>query len=251
MDLPYEIYGSLFSVALIAGFVDSICGGGGLIVLPTLLLTGFLPAEAFATNKLQGFFGKLSAVLYYRRLGVLSVSTMKLPLLASFIAAALGAFAIQSIQPEILMKLTPWLIGAVAVYFIFSPRIGDIDQHQRICIIVFALTVAIFLGFYDGFWGPGSGSLFALSFVFFLGYNLSKATAHTRLLLLATNLASLGVFISGGNVVWRVGLCMAVGQWIGAKFGSRAVILKGAKLVRPMLVSVCLLLIFKMVFSGD
>lgn len=250
MELSYEIYGSLFSVSLFAGFVDSICGGGGLIVLPALLLTGLLPAEAVATNKLQGIFGKLSAVLYYKDLGVLNIPTMKLPLLTSFIGASLGALAIQSIRPELLVNLIPWLVGIVAVYFIFSPRIGDLDTQQRMCVVVFALTITIFIGFYDGFLGPGSGCLFVLSFVSLLGYNLSKATAYTRLLLLATNLASLGIFILGGNIVWRVGLCMAIGQWIGARIGSRTVMLKGSQLIRPMLVSVCLLLIVKMVFFG-
>lgn len=82
MEFSYEIIAFLFTVALLAGFVDSISGGGGLIILPTLMLFGFLPAEALATNKLQGIFGKLSAVVYYRRQGMLNIPSMKLPLLA-------------------------------------------------------------------------------------------------------------------------------------------------------------------------
>jgi len=248
LELSYDVYAILFTVSLIAGFVDSISGGGGLIVLPTLMLSGFLPAEALATNKLQGIFGKLSAVRYYRRQGVLNIPSMKLPLLTSFVGAALGALLIQYIQADFLIKYIPWLIGAVAVYFLFSPRIGDLDKQQRLQIGLFAALITSIVGFYDGFFGPASGSLFALGFVSLLGYNLSKATAYTRLLLLATNAASLTVFILGGNVVWRAGLCMAIGQWIGARYGSEAVMLKGSKLVKPMLVSICFLLIIKMVF---
>ena len=251
MDLSYEIYGLLFTTSLIAGFVDSISGGGGLIVLPTLILSGFLPVEALATSKLQGIFGKLSAVMYYRRQGVLDIPSMKLPLLSSFAGAALGALVIQHIHADFLIKYIPWLIGAVALYFLFSPRIGDLDKQQRMQIGLFAALITSIVGFYDGFFGPASGSLFALGFVSLLGYNLSKATAHTRLLLLATNTASLTVFILGGNVVWRVGLCMAIGQWIGARYGSEAVMLKGSKLVKPMSVTVCFLLILKMVLFNN
>lgn len=246
MELSYEVYGILFTVSLITGFIDSISGGGGLIVLPTLILFGFLPAEALATNKLQGIFGKLSAVMYYRRQGMLNLPSMKLPLYTSFIGAAFGALVIQHIQADFLTKYIPWLIGAVAVYFLFSPKVGDLDKKQRMQVVMFAALVTSVVGFYDGFFGPASGSLFALSFVSLLGYNLSKATAYTRLLLLSTNAASLGIFILGGNVVWRVGLCMAIGQWVGARYGSEAVMLKGSKLVKPMLVSVCFLLILKM-----
>jgi uncharacterized membrane protein YfcA len=173
---------------------------------------------------------------------------MKLPLLTSFIGAAVGALVIQNIQADFLTKCIPWLIGAVAIYFLFSPRIGDSDRRQRLHIGLFAALVTSIIGFYDGFFGPASGSLFILSFVSLLGYNLPKATAHTRLLLLATNSASLIIFIAGGSVIWRVGLCMAVGQWIGARYGSKAVMLKGSKLIKPMLVTVCFILIFKMVF---
>lgn len=247
MELSYEVYGILFTVSLISGFIDSISGGGGLIILPTLILLGFLPAEALATNKLQGIFGKLSAVMYYRRQGMLNLPSMKLPLFTSFIGAAFGALVIQHIQTDFLTKYIPWIIGAVAVYFLFSPNVGDLDKKQRMQVVMFAALVTSFVGFYDGFLGPASGSLFAISFVSLLGYNLSKATAYTRLLLLATNAASLGVFVLGGNVVWRVGLCMAIGQWVGARYGSEAVMLKGSKLVKPMLVSVCFLLILKMV----
>jgi hypothetical protein len=248
LELSYDIYAILFTVALLTGFFDSISGGGGLVIIPTLLLCGFLPTQAIATNKLQGIFGKLSAVVYYRRQGMLNITSMKWPMLSAFIGAATGAVVIQYTQSEFLTKLIPWLIGVVALYFLFSPSIGDLDKQQRIHISLFAILVATLLGFYDGFFGPASGSIFALCFVTLLGYNLSKATAYTRLLLLTTNAASLIIFIGGDNVMWRVGLCMAVGQWIGARYGSQAVMLKGSRLVKPMLVSVCLLLVFKIVF---
>ena len=107
MELSLDIFGLLFTVALLAGFVDSISGGGGLIILPAPMLSGFLPAEALATNKLQAIFGKLSAVIYYRRQGMLNIPAMKLPLLAAFLGAAVGALVIQHIQSEFLTKNIP------------------------------------------------------------------------------------------------------------------------------------------------
>jgi len=246
MEFSLDIYSILFAVSLLAGFIDSISGGGGLIIIPTLILFGLLPAEAIATNKLQGFFGKLSAVRYYRRQGMLNIPSMKIPLLTSFVGAVFGAVLVQHIPAEILTKYIPWLIGAVAIYFIFSPHIGDFDSKQRIHVVLFAAFITSILGFYDGFFGPASGSLFALSFVTFLGFNLSKATAYTRLMLLFTNAASLGAFALGGKVVWSAGLCMSVGQWIGARYGSAAVMRNGSKLVKPMLITICFILIIKM-----
>ena len=201
MEFSFEIYGLLFAVSLFAGFIDSISGGGGLIIIPTLVLLGLPPAESIATNKLQGVFGKLSAVRYYRQQGMLTPSLLKLPLLTAFIGAALGAILIQQVPADIMTNYIPWLIGIVAVYFALSPRVSDVDSKQRIHVVLFALFVTSTIGFYDGFFGPASGALFALGFVSLLGYNLSKATAYTRLMLLFTNIASLGIFVLGGKAV--------------------------------------------------
>jgi uncharacterized membrane protein YfcA len=250
MDASVDLLALLFIVALIAGFVDSISGGGGLISLPVLMMAGLSPAQALGTNKLQGMFGKMSSVRYFWQRNMLDIRAMKWLVLLSFVGAAIGAVVVQQVSAEFLYQYIPWLAGAIALYLIFSPHIGDIDRRKRISLGLFTVVVVSTLSFYDGFFGPASGSFFAIAFVALLGYNLTKATAQTKLLLLVANIASLGMFIGGGSVMWRIGLCMAAGQWIGAHYGSEMVCRKGGKIIKPMLVSICCLLVFKTVWQA-
>jgi uncharacterized membrane protein YfcA len=247
MELSLELLTLLFFVALFAGFVDSISGAGGLIVLPVLMMVGVTPAQALGTNKLQGVFGKLSAVRYFWRHGMLDFMAMKWLILASFVGATFGALVIQYVSTAFLQQSIPWLVAVIGLYMVFSPNLGKIDRRQRITMSVFTLVFVVALSFYDGFFGPASGSFFAICFVSLLGYNLTKATAQTKVLLLVANVASLGVFIASGSVMWRIGLCMALGQWIGAHYGSRAVCNQGSRIIKPMLVSTCGLVVAKLV----
>ncbi|NQZ08670.1 MAG: TSUP family transporter [Algicola sp.] len=250
MEASVDLLALLFLVSLVAGFVDSITGGGGLISLPVLMMAGLSPAQALGTNKLQGMFGKLSSVRYFWQHNMLDLFAMKWLILVSFFGAMLGAVVILRVDSQFLEHFMPWCIGALVLYLVFSPRIGDIDRRQRITLGLFTVVVVSTLAFYDGFFGPASGSFFAIVFVALLGYNLTKATAQTKVLLLVANVASLGVFISGGSVMWKIGLCMAIGQWIGAHYGSAMVFDKGSKIIKPMLVSVCTLVICKMLWFG-
>lgn len=251
MEASMDLFALLFLVALLAGFIDSISGGGGLIALPVLMMAGLTPAQALATNKLQGVFGKLSSVRYFWQQNMLDIRAMKWLILAAFIGAAIGALVVVNSDTEMLQQYIPWLVGAIALYLLFSPHLGDIDRRQRISLGLFTAVVATLLGFYDGFFGPASGSFFAVCFVALLGYNLTKATAQTKVLLLVANIASLGVFIVGGSVMWQIGLCMAVGQWIGARYGSEMVYSQGSKIIKPMLLSTCGVVMFKMVWFGQ
>ncbi len=251
MELNLDLLTLLFLAALIAGFIDSISGAGGLIVLPVLMMAGLSPAQALATNKLQGVFGKLSAVNYFWRHKMLNITAMKWLILASFIGAGIGAYVIQHVNSESLQQYIPWLVGIIALYLLFSPNIGDIDRRQRIKLGALTLVAVAVLSFYDGFFGPASGSFFAIFFVALLGYNLTKATAQTKVLLLVANISSLGVFIVGGSVMWRIGLVMAIGQWIGAHYGSRMVFHNGSKIIKPMLLSTCGVVMFKLVWFGQ
>ena len=239
MELTFELLFILFAVSILAGFIDSICGGGGLLALPVLMISGLTPAQALATNKLQAIFGKLSSVLYFYKHGFIQLSLMKWSVVLCFIFAGLGAISIQYIPADKLSQLIPWLIGLIALYILFSPRLGDVDNKQRISVGMFCLIFAPIIGFYDGFFGPASGSFFAISLIAFLGFNATKATANSKLLLLVSNAAALMAFIIGGQVVWLIGLVMAIGQWLGARYGSELVHMQGNKIVKPMLLTVC------------
>lgn len=252
MDLlTPELLGTLFAVGLLAGFVDSIAGGGGLLTLPALLAIGLPPAETLATSKVQSSFGALSATIKFVRRGEVNPRSM-LPMIAcTFVGAAAGAVVVQILDSSFLRDVIPLLLIGIAIYLLVSPKAGDLDAHQRIGEHAFALTIGTGIGFYDGFFGPGTGTFFAIAFVSLLGHNLRKATAHTKVLNLTSNIAALIFFILGGHVVWTIGLLMGVGQYLGAQFGAHMVIRNGAKLVRPMLVTASIAITAKLVWSDE
>ncbi|WP_133407493.1 TSUP family transporter [Parashewanella tropica] len=245
-ELTIQIALILFTVAALAGFIDSIAGGGGLLTIPALMWAGLPPVAALATNKLQASAGSFFASWYFIRHGAVKLKTMWLAVGCAFVGSALGAFAVQQIDAEILKVILPFLIFGIGLYFLFSKKLSDDDKHQVLTPTLFAFTAAIGVGFYDGFFGPGTGSFFALAFVMLYGFGLGKATAHAKLLNFSTNIASLIIFIIGGHVVWLLGLTMMVGQALGANLGSRLVLSKGTKLIRPMVVTMSLAMSIKL-----
>ncbi|WP_413583502.1 TSUP family transporter [Bdellovibrio sp. HCB288] len=246
MDLAPHTYFILFAVGVIAGTVDSIAGGGGLITVPALLSAGLPPAMALGTNKLQSTFGSFSAAFYHFRRKTFDIRKMKALILFTFLGSALGTFLIQNIDGSFLGKAIPFMLMGFAVYFSLSPRLGDVDQHQRLPYAVFSIAMGTLIGFYDGFFGPGTGSFWALAFVSLLGFNLSKATAHSKVLNFVSNITALFVFLVGGKIVWSVGLTMGLGQFIGARIGSHLVIKKGTRLIKPLLIAVSVIMSIKL-----
>ncbi|MFT5722156.1 MAG: putative membrane protein YfcA [Motiliproteus sp.] len=239
----------MFGVGLLAGFIDAIAGGGGLISLPALLFAGLTPAQALATNKLQGTFGSFSSSVYFIRRGLVDLRSMAWMLGCTFVGAALGALLIQQIDPGFLTAVIPILLILIALYFWLSPQVGEEDVQQRISPLTFALSIGFGVGFYDGFFGPGAGSFYAIGFVSLMGYGLTKATAHTKVLNFTSNVAALLFFILGGQVVWTLGLVMAGGQLIGGRLGATLVVLKGAALIRPLVVILCILMSVKLLLA--
>ena len=231
-----DIAALLFLAALAAGFVDSIAGGGGLIAIPALLWAGLGPVETLATNKAQAVFGSGTAALNFIRQGAVDPRTASLAILFTFVGAASGALLVQQVDSSALGRLIPLLLIGFALYFFFSPRVSDLDSHERLSGPAFALTVGLGVGFYDGVFGPGTGTFFAMGYVALMGYNLRRATAHSKLLNLVSNLAALLFFLPGGHIDWSIAAVMALGQAAGAWLGSHLVIRHGAALVRPVLV---------------
>jgi uncharacterized membrane protein YfcA len=236
-------------VAFAAGFIDTLAGGGGLITVPTLMLAQVPPVQAIATNKLQGTFGTLIATLTLLHKRKIVWGDVRKPFVASFLGAAIGALVIQMIDASALEVLVPLVLGAIALYFLLAPGAGSIERKPLIGQWLHHVFVVPLIGFYDGFFGPGTGSFFSLSEVALRGRNLVTATAIAKALNLASNVASLLVFIAGGKVLWLVGGVMAVGQLAGAYLGSLAVIGGGAQLIRPLIVTVCLIMIGRYLYQ--
>lgn len=226
----------LICAAFVAGFVDAIAGGGGLITVPALLLAGASPIETLATNKLQGSFGAGTAVLAYARAGhVRPMDQLGMAAVAA-VAGGMGALLAHLMPAQALRVIMPVVLVAVALFFAFKPGISDADRVERIKPAVFSFTAVPMIAAYDGFFGPGTGSFFMLAFVMLAGFGVLKATAHTKMLNFASNIGSLGVFVTTGATWWGVGLAMAVAQVAGAALGARLAMRVGAKLIKPLLV---------------
>ncbi len=236
MPIEIETLIGLFLVATTAGFIDAIAGGGGLLTVPALLFAGIPPAQALATNKLQSSFGAFSASLYFIQNKIVSLKDMWFIMLCTFIGAGIGATAIQHINPGILTQLIPALLIAISLYFLFVPSPKESTDINPKTSILFALCVGGAVGFYDGFFGPGTGSIFAICFVALGHLPLVQATARTKVLNFTSNLTALLLFILAGLPIWTVGLTMAVGNFLGARLGAKMVLLKGQKWIRPLII---------------
>lgn len=245
MELGFDVIALLMAAAFVAGMIDAVAGGGGLITIPALLAAGVPPVQALATNKLQSAFGTGGAVIAFARKGHLDLRRFAAPVLASFAGSALGAYILTRIDPGFLAGFLPVLLIAMAVYFLVAPRLGDDDRHSRagpalLAAIVFAI------GCYDGFFGPGTGSFFTMTLVALFGLGLIRAVAHAKLLNFASNLASLAILVPGGHVLWSTGLAMALASIAGGQVGAHAAMRFGAGVARPLLIVMSLALTAKL-----
>ncbi len=251
LDVTPQTLGLLFLAAVTAGFVDAVAGGGGLVTIPALLWAGLPPVPALATNKLQGFAGALASTLTFGRAGHLELRTFAPAVATAALSGLVGALVVSHVDPGVARAIIPVLLVGASLYFLFSPRVADHETPPRLSMTWFALLPVTAIGFYDGFFGPGAGAFFTLALVGLLGLGLRRATAHARLLNVASNGAAFGVFLFGGEIVWAAGLVMVAGQVLGAWLGSRAAITWGARLIRPLLVLMALATTVKILTAAD
>lgn len=242
----------LFITGLVAGLVDAIAGGGGLITVPVLLSTGMSPSVALGTNKLQSSVGTLMAVRHFHGRGFLSFREFSHGLCFCAIGALLGASTTTFMNPHFFKLIVPYLLFSILAYMMIAPRLNRQLTFftARMAPSVFYFLFGVSLGFYDGFFGPGTGAFWMFAFMFFMGFDILKATAHTKLFNLTSNLVALAFFIVMNCVDYRVGFCMAAGQWIGGSLGARLAIYKGAQLIRPLFLTMVFATIVVMVRAG-
>jgi hypothetical protein len=241
--------GLLFATGLVAGFVDTLAGGGGLLTLPVLLQFCPDPKIALGTNKLQASFGSTSAAFHFARAGALDARDCFRACLLAFLGSLAGSVLVQQCDSHRLKEIVPILLLAVALFVWLRPRLGDKDIHPRMTWLRFDFTCALGIGFYDGLIGPGTGTFLALAFMLGLGFNLARATAHAKALNCASNLASLLVFLAARKVWFAAGLAMGCGQWLGARLGSRMVLTRGTKFIRPVFLTMVMLITLKMLWD--
>jgi uncharacterized membrane protein YfcA len=235
--------------ALVAGGVDAIAGGGGLITLPMLLATGMPPHVALGTNKGQSVFGACAALVRFSRAGLVSGKLAWV----SFPLGLLGAFAgtrlVLWVKPEVLKPLVLALLVAVAAFLAFrrGPPPGERPEPPLARLQLLGGLIAFGIGAYDGFFGPGTGTFLIVGFSTLLGHGLMRASADAKVVNFASNIAAVLLFAWKGVVLWHVALPMAVAQFTGAWIGAHLTVVKGGdKLVRKVVLVVVTALVLKL-----
>jgi uncharacterized membrane protein YfcA len=246
-SLEFDTYVILFIAAFLASLIDSIAGGGGLLTTPAMLLVGISPLNTLATNKFQSCFGTFTSTYNYYKNGLLTEPRRFLYFFLSFGGSMVGTFLVSRISNEVLESIIPILLISAAVFFILNR--GPSTSNKSSSLIFIFNVIVVLIGFYDGFFGPGTGSFFVLAFVIIKGISIMEATAITKLLNFASNFAAFIIFALKGYVIWELGLIMAVAQIGGANLGSRFAISNGEKVVRPVLVIVSVLLSIRILFG--
>jgi uncharacterized protein len=235
-DPTLQVLALLALAALVAGFVDAVVGGGGLIQLPALLLglPGATPVQVLATNKLASICGtSVSSVTYYRRVRPDPKTFGPLMVLA-FVGSAGGAALASKLPSEAFDPIVLAALVIVGAYVLFKPDLGGdtLLRHTGHRHTGIAMLTGLGIGFYDGALGPGTGSFFVFTLVGLLGYSFLEASAKSRMANWATNLAALCVFVPQGAVLWKVGLVMGAANLIGGYIGARTAVAQGAGFVR-------------------
>lgn len=238
-------------MAFVAGFISSIAGAGGAIVLLVLLWAGLPPLNALATNKFQSVFGTLSSTINFFRKGYIDLHALRPALCYAFVGSMIGTYLVQQISTDYLSIMMPYLLIVIALYMMFSPTITDEDLPPRISEKTFAPLIGGGIGLYGGFFGPGMGSFFAVAFASLRGFNMRKATAFTKPMVLIVNTTSMVIFLWGGHIVWALAITMAASQVVGARLGSNLVIHRGAALIKPFIVLMTLAIAFKLLLESN
>ena len=229
--------------------MDSIAGGGGAISLPVMLSLGFPPHIALGTIKFQATFGSFTASYYYVKKNVVVLKSCIAGIIFTLIGSAVGTWTVQQVSNDVLKYIIPVLLVIIIIYSFIKTKIGEYDKPARMTEFVFYFFAGLILGFYDGFFGPGSGSIWAIAFVAGLGYNLTKATGYTKVMNFTSNIVSFFIFAIGGYVIFTAGIVMAAGQIIGSKIGAELVIKRGAKFIRPVFISIVILTTLKIIYD--
>ena len=235
--------------SLLAGFIDAIVGGGGLILTPALfaVFPNAPPATLFGTNKSASIWGTAAAAWQFNRRVQIRWSTMLPAAGAGFVASFGGAWLVTIVAPDFLRKLLPGILVAVLIYTLAKKDLGrhHAPRLEGRTEVWAACTIGLLIGFYDGFFGPGTGSFLVFLFVRWLGYDFLNASASAKLLNTATNFAALILFTLKGHVWWHYAVVLAVANVAGSVLGTRMALKHGTGFVRGVFIVVVSALILK------
>lgn len=232
----------LVAVAFIAGFIDAIAGGGGLLTIPALLMAGLPPHLVLGTNKLCATFGSATASFTFYRKGLFNPKKWRNGLIATAIGATLGALLAQRLPAEWLNQMLPVVVFACAVYLLFgrTPQISE--SSTAVIKTTRQWPQGLSLGLYDGVAGPGTGAFWTVSTLLLYPLDLLRASGVARSMNFVSNAAALSMFIISGNVAWALGIGMGAALMLGAAVGAKVAIGGGNRLIRPVFILVVMTL---------
>lgn len=234
----------------VASFIDSTVGGGGLISTPAILSTGMPVPWALGTNKVGASIGAITSFLTFWRAGKIKKRLVLCLMPLSFVGAICGAYAVHLLPQGMMKTIIVVMLVLVAVYTYLRKDWGDLPSKEQLTGTMLGLSalMALVMGFYDGFFGPGTGSFLIFGFLF-LGFDFVTAAGNAKALNMASNLGALITFALAGTVNWYYGLGMGFTMILGSLLGARMAIIKGASYVRPLYLTVTMILIGKQVFD--
>lgn len=249
-DITVDMMILLLGFGFLASFIDSVVGGGGLISTPALLLTGLPLPVVLGTNKLASSMGSLTSTISFIASGKINFHLVKYLIPFSLIGAVLGSLAVQQVPSAFLKPLVIVLLIGVAIYTVFKKEWGKNSTYSGITKKkgYVSVLVAFVIGFYDGFFGPGTGSFLIFAFLS-LGFDFVTAAGNAKALNFTSNVASLITFIYLGSVNFPYGLIMGAAMVAGALIGSRVAIRKGTSYIRPLFITVTIVLIGKQIWD--
>jgi len=249
-------YLKIFSIVLpsvfFAGIVDSIAGGGGLISVPAYLASGLPPHIVLGNNKFSSSIGTLFATFIYKKNRMIDIKVALSSGLFALVGSFLGTKSVLVFSPDFLRYILVILIPLIATYTLVNKKFGEKNQSNEIPIkrkIFLSMIAGFVIGFYDGFFGPGTGSLLILFNTLVLKYDLTTANGNTKVINLASNIASVLTFIANGKVIFIIGIPAAIAGIFGNVLGAKIEISKGAKIIRPVFIFVLVLLMIKILWD--
>ena len=251
MDLAnysLEILTFLFFVGMVAGFLDTLVGGGGLLAVPALLLSGIPPIYVLGTNKFQGSMGTGIATLLLFRKKKLNWSAIKYLMLVSFMGSVIGGVIVQFIDTKALSFAIPIVLVFISIYFIISPKPNKTSKSAASNKSFDKYAVPA-VGFYDGMFGPGAGSFFVMTAVMLKKLEIIQATILAKPLNFASNIAGFIVFFSFGHIAFLIGLVMMAGQLIGAFFGTHYLLKANPLVIRFLIVIMSISMLVRYLYS--
>ena len=251
-EITLQTYLIVLPLIFFAGFVDSIAGGGGLISVPTYLVVGLPPHIALGNNKFSSTFGTVISTSRYFKHKLIDLKIALISAVFALIGSHLGTKTVLLLNPHFLNYFLLILIPMVTIVYFFNRKLGLRNHSHKIGFtkkIVLAISAGLIIGFYDGFFGPGTGSFLILFFTALMHYDFMTANANTKVVNLASNLAALTTFIMHGKVNFAIGIPAAFFGIAGNYVGSKLVIKNGSKLIKPVFLIVLILLFGKITFN--